>query len=368
MDQVAIAFKNLNKVYFAVPVIALFLLALSWGQSLGTPVLLFLGFVLATAVYVAVSHAEVIAARVGEPFGSLILAVAVTIIEVGMIVVLIIENPEATRNLARDTVFAAIMITTGAIVGGSIVIKSLRQKFSTFNPEGAVPALAALASLSVVSLVLPSFTTSTPGPTFSHTQLLFAASTSLIIYLLFVFMQTVRHRDFFLPPARPSIPQGVNQHINSPSNTQAIYSLAGLVASLVAVVGLAKVTSPLIQSAVTTLGLPQMVVALSIALVVLLPESISAFKAATYGRTQTSINLALGSALASIGMTIPAIAVVSIVFDFQVNLGLGSTDIVLLILALFVSALTLIPGKASLLQGAVHLSVFAAFVLVVFTP
>jgi Ca2+:H+ antiporter len=136
-DQVAIAFKNLNKVYFAVPVIALFLLALSWGQSLGTQVLLFLGFVLATSVYVAVSHAEVIAARVGEPFGSLILAVAVTIIEVGMIVVLIIENPEATRNLARDTVFAAIMITTGAIVGGSIVIKSLRQKFSTFNPEGA---------------------------------------------------------------------------------------------------------------------------------------------------------------------------------------------------------------------------------------
>ena len=362
------AFKNLNKAYFAVPLIALFLLGLSWDQSLGTPVLLFLGVVLAISVYVAVSHAEVVALRVGEPFGSLILAAAVTIIEVGMIVVLIIDNPETTKNLARDTVFAAIMITTGAMVGGSIVIKSLRQKFSTFNPEGAVPALAALASLSVVSLVLPSFTTSTPGPTFSQTQLLFAAATSLIIYLVFVLMQTVRHRDFFLPPPRPNIPQGSNAHMRSPSNSQAIYSVVGLVASLAAVVGLAKVTSPVIQSAVSTLGLPQMVVALSIALVVLLPESISAFKAATYGRTQTSINLAMGSALASIGMTIPAIAVISLVFGFQVNLGLGPTEIVLLFLALFVSALTLIPGKASLLQGAVHLSIFAAFVLVVFTP
>jgi len=280
----------------------------------------------------------------------------------------VLFRSDATRNLARDTVFSAIMITLGIILGGSIVLKSLRLKFSTFNPEGAVPALAALASLSVVSLVLPSFTTSTPGPTFNTTQLIFAAVTSLVIYLMFVLMQTVRHRDFFLPPPRANSPQGLNVHVKSPLNTQAIYSVVGLVASLVAVVGLAKVTSPVIQSAVTMLGLPQMVVALSIALVVLLPESISAFKAATYGRTQTSINLALGSALASIGMTIPSIAVISIVFGFQVNLGLGPTEMVLLFLALFVSALTLIPGKASLLQGAVHLSIFAAFVLVVFTP
>ena len=362
------AFRDLKPLYFAVPLGALFLLALSWDQSLGTGVLLFLGVVLAVCVFIAVSHAEVIALRVGEPFGSLILAAAVTIIEVGMIIVLVIENPDKTQNLARDTVFAAIMITTGAILGASIVIKSLRLKFSTFNPEGAVPALAALASLSVLSLVLPSFTTSTPGPTFNDTQLVFAAVTSLVIYLTFVLMQTVRHRDFFLPPPRANAPKIANSHFKSPTSTQAIYSIVGLVASLVAVVGLAKVTSPLIQGTVNTFGLPQMVVALSIALIVLLPESISALKAAAYGRTQTSINLALGSALASIGMTIPAIAAISIVFGYQVNLGLGPTEIALLFLALFVSALTLLPGKASLLQGAVHLSIFAAFVLVVFTP
>ncbi|CAB4548562.1 unannotated protein [freshwater metagenome] len=362
------AFRNLNSAYFAGPLGALFLLGLAWDQSLGTPVLLFLGLVLAACVYIAVSHAEVVALRVGEPFGSLILAAAVTIIEVGMIVVLVIDNPEGTTNLARDTVFAAIMITLGLIMGGSIVIKSLRLKFSTFNPEGAVPALAALGALSVLSLVLPSFTTSSPGPTFTTTQLIFAAVTSIVIYTIFVLMQTVRHRDFFLPPPRANAIQGVNDHINAPTSTQAIYSVFGLVASLVAVVGLAKVTSPLIQDTVNAFDLPQMVVALSIAIIVLLPESISALKAAAYGRTQTSVNLALGSALASIGMTIPAVAILSIVFNYQVNLGLGPTEIALLFLALFVSALTLIPGKASLLQGSVHLSIFAAFVLVVFTP
>lgn len=363
----AASFKNLRAQFFVIPLGALFLLTLSWNQKLEPIVMFGLGLVLAVSVYVAVSHAEVIALKVGEPFGSLILAVAVTIIEVGMIVVLVIDNPQGTQNLARDTVFAAIMITLGAILGGSIVLKSLRLKFSTFNPEGAVPALAALASLSVLSLVLPSLTTSTPGPTFSKTQLLFAALTSLVIYLIFVFMQTIRHRDFFLPPPRAGATQSVTSHVKSPTSTQAIYSLFGLMASLVAVVGLAKVTSPVIESGVNDLGLPQTVVALSIALIVLLPESISALKAAVYGRTQTSINLALGSSLASIGMTIPAIAVISIVFGYEVNLGLGPTELALLFLALFVSGLTLLPGKASLLQGAVHLSIFAAFVLVVFT-
>lgn len=361
-------FTKLRPSYFAFPSIALVLLALSWGQNLAVPVLLILGVVLIATVFVAVHHAEVVALRVGEPFGSLVLAVAVTIIEVGMILVLMIENPEANKNLARDTVFTAVMITTGAMIGGSILIKSLRRNVATFSPEGVVAALAALASLSILSLVLPSFTTSTDGPTFSATQLAFAAVTSLFLYLTFVAMQTVRHRDYFLPPTKPNSTQSIAVHVKPPSSRQAIYSALGLVGSLIAVVGLAKVTSPLVQGVVSSVGLPQTVVALSIAGVVLLPESISAFKAAAYGRTQTSLNLAMGSALASIGLTIPAIAIISILFGFQVNLGLGPTEISLLLLTLFVSALTLIPGKASILQGAVHLSIFGAFILVVFTP
>jgi Ca2+:H+ antiporter len=198
--------------------------------------------------------------------------------------------------------------------------------------------------------------------------LVFAAVASLVLYLTFVGMQTVRHRDYFLPPARLNSTQSITVHVNPPSSKQAVWSAIGLLASLVAVVGLAKVTSPLIQGAVTTFGFPQTVVALSIAGIVLLPEFISAVKASLYGRTQTSLNLAMGSALASIGLTIPAIAVISLVFGFQVNLGLGPTEISLLLLTLFVSALTLIPGKATILQGAVHLSIFGAFILLVFTP
>ncbi len=364
----AAKFTGLRPSYFVGPAIALLLLVMSWEQPLATPVLFVLGLVLIATVFFAVHHAEVVALRVGEPYGSLILAVAVTIIEVGMILVLMIDSPETTKNLARDTVFTAVMITTGGMIGAALLLKSLRRKVATFNPEGVVGALAALASLSILSLVLPTFTTSTSGPTFNAPQLLFAAVTSLVLYLTFVAMQTVRHRDYFLPPARLNSTQSISVHVNPPTAKQATLSLVGLIASLVAVVGLAKVTSPLIQGAVTTLGLPQTVVALSIAALVLLPEFISAVKASLYGRTQTSLNLALGSALASIGLTIPAIAVISLVFGFEVNLGLGPTDIILLLLALVVSALTLIPGKATVLQGAVHLSIFGAFILLVFTP
>lgn len=364
----AAKFSNLRSRFFVTPAVALVLLGLTWGRILPWPVLLGLGLVLVATVFVAVHHAEVVALRVGEPYGSLILAVSVTIIEVGMIVVLMLENPTKTLDLARDTVFAAVMITTNGIIGGALLIKTLKNRVANFNPDGVVGALAVLAALSILSLVLPSFTTSSPGPTFTPTQLAFAAITSLVLYLTFVAMQTVRHRDYFLPPARPNAVQPTNDHVTPPSTSVALMSLAGLIGSLIAVVGLAKVSSPLIQGVVSELGFPQMVVAVSIALVVLLPESISAFKAASFGRTQTSLNLALGSALASIGLTIPAIAIISGVLGLQVNLGLDATDIVFLLLTLFVAALTLIPGRASLLQAVLHLSIFGAFLMVVVMP
>jgi Ca2+:H+ antiporter len=366
--KLASAVKSLRNRFFAIPFVAVALLLLTWDRQLPWPILLGLGLVLVLTVFVAVHHAEVVALRVGEPFGTLILAVAVTIIEVGMIVILMLDNPEKTLDLARDTVFAAVMITINGILGGSLLIKTLKNRVANFKAEGVVGALAVLAALSVLSLVLPSFTTSSPGPTFTPVQLSFAAVTSLVLYLTFVAMQTVRHRDYFLPPARPNTVQSDNEHVLPPSTSVALLSVGGLVISLVAVVGLAKVSSPLIQGVVNELGFPQMVVAVSIAMVVLLPESISAFKAASFGRTQTSLNLALGSALASIGLTIPAIAIVSSLLGLKVNLGLGATDIVFLMLTLLVAALTLIPGRATLLQGVVHLSIFGAFLMVVVMP
>lgn len=361
-------FKSLRSGYLLLPLAALGVLAVTWSKSLSNPTLVILGMLLVVTVFTAVHHAEVIALKVGEPFGSLILALSVTVIEVGMIVVLILQSPETNQNLARDTVFAAVMITTNGIVGLALLIKALRQREATFNAIGVVGALAALAALSTLSLILPSVTVSSPGPTFTNVQLIFAAVVSLVLYLTFVAVQTVRHRDYFLPPPRQDHTIPSEDHVGPPSRNQALLSLAGLLFSLSAVVGLAKVTSPLIQGFVDDRGLPQMMVAISIAIVVLLPESISAIKASRYGRTQTSLNLAYGSALASIGLTIPAIAIISILFSYEVNLGLSAAEIVLISLTFLVSTLTVVTGRASLLQSIIHLSIFGSFIMFAATP
>lgn len=360
--------KILRDRFFLLPAVALVVMLLFWSQKPSNLILAMLGGLLVAAVFTAVHHAEVIALKVGEPFGSLILALAVTIIEVGMIVVLIWGAVNPNENLARDTVFAAIMITTNGIVGIALLVKTLRQKTAVFNANGVSGALAALVALSVLTLVLPSVTTSSPGPTFTSIQLVFAAIISLGIYLTFVAVQTVRHRDYFLPPPREDHTISEDAHVEPPSTSQAWQSVGGLLVSLVAVVGLAKVTSPLVQGFVDDRGLPQMMVAISIAFVVLLPESISAIKSARYGRTQTSLNLAYGSALASIGLTIPVIALISLFSEYQFNLGLNATEIVLLTLTFLVSILTVIPGRATLLQGVIHLSIFSAFLLFAAAP
>lgn len=354
--------------YFALPFVALAALAFSWSSKPSDPILFFLALFLVLAVFTSVHHAEIIALKVGEPFGSLILALAVTVIEVGMILVIFLESPDANINLARDTVFSAVMITTNGIVGIALLIKSLRQGIATFNSSGVSGALAVLVALSVLSLILPSVTVSSPGPTFTKVQLIFAALISLVLYLTFVAVQTVRHRDYFLPPARSGNTIPAEEHVDPPTGKEAILSLFGLILSLVAVVGLAKVTSPLIQGFVDKNDLPQMLVAISIAIVVLLPESISAIKAARFGRTQTSFNLAYGSALASIGLTVPVIATISVLFDYKVNLGLNAAEIVLLSLTFFVSILTVFLGRATLLQGIIHLSIFSSFIMFAATP
>jgi Ca2+:H+ antiporter len=354
--------------FYTLPIIALVVLAFVWSISPPSWALALLGVLLIVTVFTAVHHAEVIALRVGEPFGSLTLALAVTIIEVGMIVVLIWGSPNPNENLARDTVFAAIMITTNGIVGIALLVKTLKQKTAVFNANGVSGALAALVALSVLTLVLPSVTTSSPGPTFTKIQLVFAAIVSLAIYITFIAVQTVRHRDYFLPPPKEDHTIPEESHVEPPSTKAALQSLAGLVISLIAVVGLAKVTSPLVQGVVDDYELPQMLVAISIAMVVLLPESISAIKSARYGRTQTSLNLAYGSALASIGLTIPVIALISLFSQYKFNLGLNPTELVLLALTFVVSILTVVPGRATLLQSIIHLSIFGSFLMFAATP
>jgi Ca2+:H+ antiporter len=351
----------------AVPVLAAVVLAATWGSKPPGLVLVLVGAFLAGAVLAAVHHAEVVAHRVGEPFGSLVLAVAVTVIEVALIVTLMVSGDAAeTATLARDTVFAAVMITCNGIVGLSLLVGTLRRRFAEFNAEGTATALATVSTLATLTLVLPTFTTSEPGPEFSSEQLAFAAVASLALYGLFVFVQTVRHRDYFLPVGASA--DDPDAHATPPPRRAALISLGLLLVALVDVVGLAKIESPAIEDAVDAAGAPPSAVGVVIALLVLLPETLAAVRNALHDRMQTSFNLALGSAMASIGLTIPVIAVASIWLEGPLVLGLGSTQTVLLVITVVVTALTVLPGRATLQESGVHLVLFAAFLFLAAFP
>jgi len=358
------------------PPAALVVLAVTWGRGLGAFFVVVVAVVLAAAVLAAVHHAEVVAHRVGEPYGSLVLAVSVTVIEVALIVTLMVAGGPEAATLARDTVFAAVMITCNGILGLSLLIGAIRYRLAVFNAEGTGAALATVTTLATVCLVLPTFTTAVPGPEFSAAQLAFAGVASLTLYGMFVVTQTVRHRDFFLPVSQgpgdvergAPDPEDPDQHASPPTDREAVLSLGLLLVGLAAVVGLAKVESPAIEGGVAALGFPQSFVGVVIALLVLLPETLAAANAARRGRIQISLNLALGSAMASIGLTIPVIAVASIWLEGPLLLGLGSTQMVLLALTVVVAVLTVVPGRATRLQGGVHLVLLAAFLFLAASP
>jgi Ca2+:H+ antiporter len=353
------------------PVLGLVVLAASWGRYPAPWLAALIAVPLIGAVLAAVHHAEVVAHRVGEPFGSLVLAVAVTVIEVALILTLMLSGGEGTSTYARDTVFAAVMISANGIVGIALLVGALRHHLAHFNPEGTGAALATVITLASVTLVLPRFTTGAPGAEFTGAQLTFAAVASLALYGIFVFTQTVRHRDFFLPvgPDGPGPRDDDGDgHADPPTDREALTALGLLVLALVAVVGLAKVESPSIESGVEAAGFPAASVGVVIALLVLLPESIAAIRAAALDNAQTSMNLAYGSAMASIGLTIPTIAVASIFIDDPLKLGLEPVQMVLLAITAVVSVLTVVPGRAKPLQGGVHLVLLASFVFLSLKP
>ena len=356
------------------PPLALVVLVASWGRDLAWGPALLIAVVLVASVLSAVHHAEVVAHRVGEPFGSLILAVAVTVIEVALIVTLMVTAEKDTSGLARDTVFAAVMISVNGIVGLSLVVAALRRRLAVFNAEGTGSALATVITLASLTLVLPRFTTSEAGPEFSPGQLTFAAVASLLLYGMFVFTQTVQHRDFFLPVEGEHGQDDLHRdddhdgHADPPPRATALTSAGLLVVALISVVGLAKVESPSIEDAVAAVGFPHTFVGVVIALLVLLPEAISAVRAASRSRVQTSLNLAYGSAMASIGLTIPTIAVASIWLEGPLTLGLGETDMALLFMSVIVGVLTVVPGRAKPLNGGLHLVILAAYIFLSIQP
>jgi Ca2+:H+ antiporter len=347
-----------------VPLLAWVTLTAAWGRPLGAALLLLVAAALIATVLVAVHHAEVVAHRVGEPLGTLILAVAVTVIEVALIVSMMLSGGEDVGTLARDTVYAAVMIVCNGVIGLCLVTGALRHHVLAFRVDATGPALSVLAALSTLTLVLPGYTTTTVGPTFSTSQLVFDGFVSLALYGVFVFVQTVRHRDYFLP----ADVVGEDVHAPPPPTAAVAASSVLLLVSLIAVVGLAKLLAPAIRAGVDAAGAPVAVVGIAIALLVLLPETLAAVRAARRNRMQTSLNLALGSVLATIGLTIPVVGAVAIAIGIPLELGLPAKETVLLALTLLVCAISLAAGRATIMQGAVHLVLFAAFLFLAVVP
>jgi Ca2+:H+ antiporter len=332
-----------------------------------TPWTLFAMLVLATSVATAVHHAEVVAGRVGPTLGAVVLALAVTVIEVGLIVSMMLNDSPDSPMVARDTVFAAVIIVTNGILGVSLLLGGLRHKALGFHAGGTSSLLAVLAVLSGLTLVLPNYTTSTPGPTYNAAQLVFASVASLALYGCLLFAQTKSHKDYFQSEAYPDADAPAATH-DVPSKTKAWLSFACLLLSLGAVIGFAKTLSPAIEAGLLAAGAPRATVGIVIALLVLAPETLAAVTAARSNHLQTSLNLALGSGAASIALTIPVVSAFAIFSDRALVLGLEPKNVAFLVLTFVTCGLTLGRGTSTALQGLIHLSLLCAFLALSFVP
>ena len=313
-------------------------------------------------VFAAVHHAEVIAHRIGEPFGTLLLTLSVTIIEVALIATIMLGEKQVP-TLARDTVFAVVMIVCNGLVGICIFIGGIRFREQDYQVSGANVYLSVLFTLATITLVLPNYTLTTPGPVYSTAQLAFVSIVTILLYGVFLYTQTIRHRDYFVGEAA-----GLTSDAAPISIAMLAIDLALLLISLLGVILLAKKFSLVVDAAAAAIGAPPAFAGVVVALLILLPEGVAAVAAACNNALQKSINLALGSSLATIGLTIPAVAAVAYALDKQLVLGLNAQNVVLLVLTFVLSMLTFGTGRTNMLFGMVHMVVFAIFVFMVFVP
>jgi Ca2+:H+ antiporter len=313
-------------------------------------------------VFAAVHHAEVIAERIGEPYGTLLLTLAVTVIEVALIATIMLGE-KAVSTLARDTVFAVVMIVCNGLVGLCILAGGMRYREQDFQVTGSNVYLSVLTVLATITLILPNYTMTTPGPLYSQSQLGFVSGVTIILYGVFLYTQTIRHRDYFIIESDDLADDG-----GRASNRTLTRSAVLLLVSLLAVVLLAKKFSVVVDAGAALIGAPPAFAGILVALLILLPESVAAIAAARHNDLQKSINLALGSSLATIGLTIPAVAVAAYALGKTLVLGLEQREVVLLVMTLVLSMLTFGTGRTNILFGLVHLLVFAVFVFMVFVP
>ncbi|ULQ57869.1 ionic transporter y4hA [Flavihumibacter rivuli] len=347
--------------HFAIPILAWIIFFLN--QSFHSPVLLVLAVLaLLAAVMDAVHHAEIISQRVGEPYGALVLALSVTIIEVSIIISLMFEGGQYQAGLARDTVFSAVMIILNGLVGLSVLVGGWKHRDQVFSLQGVRSALTVLVAISVLTFILPNFTQSIPGPFYNGQQLLFVAIITLVLYGAFLFVQNIKHRDDF-------VSGNANQEIHErPDKRTAIRSLVLLPVNLLVVVLLAESLAPELEKFIDEVGAPRELAGVIIATVILLPEGIAAVKAARNNQLQQSLNLSIGSALATTGLTIPAVAFVSLFTGLPLSLGISPELMVLFILSLFVLVMSLSTGRTTILQGVVLVVIFLTYLQLMLVP
>jgi Ca2+:H+ antiporter len=342
--------------------LAALIVALLLGKGGGWIGAAVLAVLLIGAVMAAVHHAEVVAEWLGEPFGTLVLTMAVTIIELSLIISIMLSG-KPNPALARDSVHAVVILVLNGLAGACIIAGTLRHREQEFQTLGAAAFLSVLMPMAILVLVMPNYTLASPGPSYSTWQLMFVGGECLALYLVFLFIQTVRHQDYFVPAGgADDAPHAV------PPARMGVISMLLLILSLIAVVLSAKFLAPSIDLAIAALGAPYKLAGVIVAVIVLLPESFAALRAAQQNRLQTSINLALGSAVACIGLTIPAVAVIAIWIGQPLELGIDQENTVLLVLSFLVAMLTYGQGRTNLLSGFVHLVLLASYIFLIFAP
>ena len=309
----------------------------------------------------AVHHAELIAHKVGEPFGSILLALAVTLIEVSLILSMMMTGGPDAKHLARDAVFSSVMIILNAMIGLSLLVGGIKHKEQTFVMQGVYSALTVLVPMSVFTLIMPNYTYSTIGPDYSKPQLIFVAVVTLFLYISFMVMQNVRHRTHFISAED-------TEHHERPSARQTLVAAILLLICLGAVVGIAESLAPELEEALDRAKLPHSLVGVVIACMILLPEGLSAYKASRSNRLQKSLNLSLGSALASIGLTIPVISLLAAFTGMPLVLGIDAKFSILFLLSILVIMMSFATGKTTELHGIVLLVIFLVSLFLLIFP
>jgi len=344
----------------------------SWLADLSRPI--WFGFMLAwlftvmlLSAFAVVRHAESLAVQLGEPLGTLVLTLAVTGIEVIIITATMFAG-QGSPTLARDAMFAVVMIVLNGMVGLSLLMGGLRYHEQAYNLQGAHAFLAVIVPLAVLGLILPNFTRSSPGPTFSPLQALFIVIMSVALYGVFLAIQNSRHSHYFVSPgasAAEAATRGSEGH-ESLESRSAAYHAPLLVAHFLPIAVLGKQIGIPIEYGIRVLDAPDALGGFLVAVLVLAPESLSAGRAALANELQRSVNILLGSVLATIGLTIPAVLAIGLITGKTVILGLGARDVTILALTLVLSTLTFTSSRTNVLLGAVHLLIFLAYVMLIF--